>query len=380
MNEEDNKFLDQALLLLAEGKTPAEIYSAYPEFASELMQLLPIAQLLQTTATNTVPAPTRHYKFAKQSSWQKFVQLFVLYRPMLVPALVIVLFVSGGVIANAANHSLPGDRLFPLRVASEKTRLSLTFDQEKVANFHVQLAQKRLDDVKKAIENSDPDQEKAALLALTQQTEKTVAAVSQLATNKAINDKDTTLLDNLVSLNKEQKTILAAAVQSEETKEQATSALDESKEVDLNLAKIIATVNEQELLDLPNKISITGIIPNITNNRVIIEKNIFIVDQDTVIVSSTGDITSDPSSVHGKITVIGTRENNTLRAKKIVVLDADATLTPAVPIVKGVVTTTPISSQPATPKIESELPTEPAQEGEASGGFIVEPSDSLNAQ
>ncbi len=384
MNQEFDQILDQAIMQIAQGESVEVVASKYPDHYQELLELLPIVSNLNSISIATAPMPMRRHKFAEpQTSWLQLGNFLTNYKFVIAPLILIVIALGGFSLNKATNNSLPGQVLYYIKSAKEQAQVTLTFDQNKLATLHVELSQKRLEEVKRAIEANDPKQELAALNELTEQTEKTLTAISQVAVNPQTDSNNQELLDNLVAINKEQKSLIQAATESSDTKEQATVALNESKETDINLAKLIATVNEQTLLDLPNKISVTGVIVNINDRKVTIEKNTFTIDDQTLIVGATGEATTNSADLKGKVTVIGTRDNNNLIAKKIVIIDPEAVTEPdpviATPQVKGTVTTTPypnthvVVSQPETDDVV-------AVPQEAFGGFIAEPADSQYLQ
>ncbi len=384
MNQEFDKILDQAILELASGEPLEVIASKYPNHHQELLELLPIVNQLNSISITPAPVPLRRHKFADQkTSWLQIVNFLSAYKFVIAPLVLIVIALGGFGLNQASNNSLPGQVLYYIKSAKEQAQVTLTFDQKKLATLHVELSQKRLEEVKRAIQSNDPKQELAALNNLTEQTEKTLTAISQVAVNPETDSNNQELLDNLVAINKEQKSLIQAATESSDTKEQATVALNESKETDINLAKLIATVNEQTLLDLPNKISVTGVILNINDHKVTIEKNTFMIDDQTLIIGATGEATTNSDDLKGKVTVIGTRDNNNLIAKKIVIIDPEAIVEPdpviASPQVKGTVTTTPYPNTHVTVE-QPETDDVVAVPQEAYGGFIAEPADSQYLQ
>jgi hypothetical protein len=371
MQETPDNILEQALYKLACGEDISAItaeFSDYPNLHDELE----VVSLLKTIPIAQAPMPTMHYRYADRLSvWQKLASSFHAYRFAAIPLVIALFLGSGFTVIQASENSLPGEKLYGIKVATEQARLQLTFDEGKQASFHVELAKKRLDEAKQAIALNDPIREVAALDALAKQTDLTFEATSQLAASQAVDGNDSSLLDNLVALNKEQKTVLASAAQSPEAKDVAETALNSNKENDKDLARLIAAVNEQTLLNLPNKISVTGLISNSTKTSVTVEKNSFAINPETVVLNQDGDVLIDHAVLSGQVAVIGTRTNNTLVAKKIVVIDPDAVL-PAEPVA----TTSPVTpSAPATEPVATP-PTEPVvqQPSEATAGFIVEPA------
>lgn len=62
---------------------------------------------------------------------------------------------------SAAEASLPGDPLYPLKLVTEKIQVSLTFKEEKKTEMHVELAGKRIDEVKKIKDKAEPPVQKS---------------------------------------------------------------------------------------------------------------------------------------------------------------------------------------------------------------------------
>lgn len=371
-----DEILDKALDMYLSGASIDDVKNQFPEFQAELADWLNIVKMIQDIPTVDAPAPTKQYRYAEKSSvWEQLVSFITIYRLAMVPLIIVMMFAGGLSLVSASEDSLPGDRLYSLKLMGEQTKLSLTFDQEKAANFHVELAQKRLDEAKRVIAFNDPEQEAQAINELTKQTQETFSAVSSMAATKAVTEKNSALLENLVAINKEQKSVLQTASESEDTKQVAENALSATEGTDKSLAQLIATVNEQALLDLPNKISVTGIMVSLLNSKLNIEKNLFTINEQTVITGTDGEIVTDTSTVKGKITVIGTREDNNLIAKKIVIIDPSLTLTTTKPIISKVqgATTTTTTPVPETEEYEN---LEPQKPSEATSGFIVEPNES----
>ncbi len=370
---------DMSIQRLQNGERLSAILDSYPEYRTELEPLLQIAQMAQLLPKVTAPAPYKSYKFTNVRTLPYyFTGVLQFVRMAVIPISLVVTLLGGQFVVNAMGNSLPGDTLYSLKRASEEARLNLTSDEEKLATIHVKLTQRRLEEVKKAIDTNNPEVENATLVALQEQTEKTFAAVPHVAAVNAVAKNDSSLLDELVAINKEQKSLYATIENKEDTKEVTKTALNTTKNNEETVAKLIATVNEQTLIDLPNKISVTGTPTVLQENKVVVEKNTFIIDEQTEITNPEGmTVDTLPQNVT-KITVIGSRSNQTVIAKQILIISVDPTV-PEIGTVKPITTSTKPTTT-TTPKTIEPDPTpptnpEPTPTNEASGTYIVEPID-----
>lgn len=256
----DNIFAE-ALNRLQQGETPQQIAQDYADYQEELVGLLAVAEMGLAIPKLTPPAPYKRQLYAEKAITSSgFVPFLQYLRLAAIPLGLVVILIGGRTAISATENSLPGDALYSIKRASEEARLTLTRDQEKVAALHVELLQKRLEEVKKAADTGNPSSETAAIAELKTQTEKTFAEATPVATANAISKQDPSLLNTLVAVNKEQKTVLSVLSEASETataKQAAGTALENSKKNVVTLAKIIATVNDQVLTDMPNKISVT---------------------------------------------------------------------------------------------------------------------------
>jgi len=64
-----------------------------------------------------------------------------------VVAIVLVLLLAGGGTVAAASNSMPDEPLYPIKIASEQTRLMLTFSALGKAELYANLADKRIDEI-----------------------------------------------------------------------------------------------------------------------------------------------------------------------------------------------------------------------------------------
>ncbi len=365
MNIPDTIF-DQALQRLQSGESALRIAQDYPEYSTELSELLSVVTQVMSVPTLSAPAPSKRFKYAEVRALPyRFADYLVAFRMAIIPISLVAALFGGRMVVQATENSLPGDTFYSVKRASEEARLSLTFNPEKTATIHVELAQRRLNEVKKAIDSNDSEQESAAISEMQKQTEKTFASVTQVAAVNAVTDGDSTLLDQLVALNKEQKSVLSAIENSPGTEEATTVALNTTKENDITLAKIIATVHEQSLVDLPNKISVTGYISVLKDNQITVNKNTFTINETTIITDANGEKIDAITDLKSNVTIIGAKIDDVLIAKQISIIAPEASPTPTV---KGATTPTP------TPTVAPTITPTPTPTNQATGSFISEPS------
>lgn len=386
-NQIPDEIFAQALARLQNGESIDAIAKNYEGYQQELTNLLFVAQMGMGIPKITPPTPYKAYRFTDTVAATKgFTEWLAYFRVAIIPIVLVIVLVGGNKFANGVEGSLPGQKLYTLKRATEQARLSLTRDQNKVAGLHVEFMQNRIDEVKKAADEGDENSEKLAIAELKSQTEKTFAEAGPVATANAISKQDSTLLENLVAINKQQKDVLAelsTSSESDSAKIVAVTALEENKKNDVTLAKIIATVNDQTMADLPNKVSVTGNITFYNGVAITVEKNAFTINANTTFTGIDGlDIPTSEiaaKTIYGRVTVIGTRiENGTLVAKQVILVAAetegsqdgtvkgDSTIKPVVkPIVKPVEPTNTNTTPPVT---EPEAPTK------ATGSYITEPS------
>jgi uncharacterized protein YjhX (UPF0386 family) len=82
-------------------------------------------------------------------------------RPVFSLVAIIGLLFSGGLSVSASQMALPGDRLYPLKLATEKVRVALIFDKKEAAKKHIEFASKRINELKVIRLNSDSPEKKA---------------------------------------------------------------------------------------------------------------------------------------------------------------------------------------------------------------------------
>ncbi len=116
-------------------------------------------------------------------------------------AAVLVLIMVGAGTVTASTGSLPGDTLYPVKTATEKVQGFFTFSGEAKANFHMKLAQRRLDEIKLLVEGNRSVTQ--SLLAVM--NTETDGAIEILSRSKQVRKES---IDRLTELTSNQKTVL----------------------------------------------------------------------------------------------------------------------------------------------------------------------------
>ncbi len=81
-------------------------------------------------------------------------------RPVMTLVAIFGLVLGSGFSVSASQLALPGDRLYPLKIATEKVQVAFTFDDKEAAKMHVKLAGKRINEVRVIKGNTDSQQNK----------------------------------------------------------------------------------------------------------------------------------------------------------------------------------------------------------------------------
>ncbi len=350
--------LDKALKELRRGQTADEVLSAFPEYAAELQPLLKIAAMGLSIPRNIVPTPMRRHRFAERQYQSWWLNTVSLLKFGVVPLTLVFVLLGGKTLASKTEQSRPSDTLFTLKRASEQLQLKFTRDANQQAAFQVQLTQRRIDEVKQA---SSPEQEAAALAELKDQSQKTFATVPQVAAAAALASKDSTLLDSLLAINKEQQEVLTAV--------QDDTALKTAVENGQTLAAIVATVQEQTLADFENKISMTGDAAIAADKTTVtIDKTVFTITEDTLITGPDGqDLDPAKLPAKAKANVVGVKTDTGVTAKIISLISIE----PADDTAPATPAPTKKPADPATPPPATPVPDSSNQ---VTSGVIAEPA------
>ncbi len=186
MTPEFDLILDECLAEMAAGQPVEAVLSRYPQQAAELRPLLEMAaavhespapqarvsavnngrQQMLTAVSRQFPNPPVSKSIF--SRYAERIQTFITRKENLEMNLVIryavvtflaTLFVGGGSAAAASARAVPGDALYPVKIAVEETRLNLTqaekraqlehqYEEERREEVHTLIEQQRTEDVR----------------------------------------------------------------------------------------------------------------------------------------------------------------------------------------------------------------------------------------
>jgi len=129
--------------------------------------------------------PRKQYKSAHISVGgysRMFLQIFrqQLLEPAVIMLLILGVFLGSSLTINAAFYSLPGDGLYKVKLALEKTHLALTPNEEKKVELKVEFAQKRAAEFDKIVQqvNVDPEKRKKNIQAVVKEFRNNVVSVN----------------------------------------------------------------------------------------------------------------------------------------------------------------------------------------------------------
>lgn len=159
--------LDNSLALMAQGVSIDECLERHPDLAGELTPLLHLAMRTQNVAETMAPSPeaqraglgriTDEWN-AMQSRSRNKGPWRVLRRSWVLAAVAALVLAFGGwTTASAAQDSVPGDTLYPVKQTQERVLLLVVFTDGGRADLHARLAHERaVEATRLAAKGSDP--------------------------------------------------------------------------------------------------------------------------------------------------------------------------------------------------------------------------------
>jgi len=153
MNQKLENIFDKCLDRMFDGESIEVCLNAYPEQASELEPLLKTSHVIIQKSSAIQPAPEfkarvysrlRAMPYAKQEKAERSKRIPIWHRKWLlaVASVLVVLLVGVGTVA-ASTSTLPGKPLYPIKLAGEQVRLTLTFSDIDKAKLHIQFSERR---------------------------------------------------------------------------------------------------------------------------------------------------------------------------------------------------------------------------------------------
>jgi hypothetical protein len=252
------ELLDQAVTNLQEGKSSAEL-AVDPQINAELAPLLFVAETISSSKPIAMPSadelatdrqaflaeldalsaeavsPTPLARLTEWTKQSRFAAIWAtlsgrgenqMVTLLARAALAVFLFVSAaGVTTVAADNSIPGDTLYPVKLQMEEARLGLTGDSAEKAVLHMRMVAERVAEMEKLAAQGEPIDEavvnqlqlnldnalafaaaapeaemSGVLLQIQSMTQSQTNALKQLQTHVAIRDRDRDNIQNAAIL------------------------------------------------------------------------------------------------------------------------------------------------------------------------------------
>ncbi len=212
MNRRFEDTLDTCLdRITLRGEGIEQCLESYPEQAAELEPLLRAAlsiraaysieprpefrqvakaRLLSALAARGEKKERRRVPFW---SWQR--------RWAVAIAVVLALFLAGGGTVAASSDSLPGDVLYPVKMATEKVQAFFTFGDEAKANLHIKFAERRIKEIESLAERGRSISQSV----LKVMSDETGRAIDLVERNKSLKEE---MVAKLVGLTSNQEMVL----------------------------------------------------------------------------------------------------------------------------------------------------------------------------
>jgi hypothetical protein len=176
------------------------------------------------------------------------------FQPAVIMMLMLVAFLGSGLLANAAFYSLPGEPLYRVKIALEKTQLAVTSNQDKQIELKIEFARNRVNELDKIVQQSNVNAEvkKEQINMVAQEFKKNVVAVREHM-EKINNDKPN---ENILSEDAKQTLQIAMTISSkvdelakdlgektdklpEQEKEIMAEAVNSAQEASLSVQELI---------------------------------------------------------------------------------------------------------------------------------------------
>lgn len=203
--DEIETILQSCLDLIESGQeTIDSVLSRYPEYAEELRPELEAAFWFKTRIDDLEPRPgfvsssrrrlvariqqesqqnrARDPLFTSQLAWLSWLKSFPVTIAIIAVLIVSLISVSGGVVM-AAQGSLPGDNLYPLKISLEKAALAVTTDQTQGAQLSVQFTERRSAEIYQLVSEGRYDNINDSVTNFETQVNQTIQSLDVVANN-----------------------------------------------------------------------------------------------------------------------------------------------------------------------------------------------------
>jgi hypothetical protein len=189
-SREFRNILDECLeRMLVNGETVEQCLQSFPEHATELKPLLEVALVTQR-ASSVEPHPEfrdrARYQFqsALREMEPERSRPFFRWQPRwaMAIAIIVVLLLAGSGTVFAASGSMPDDFLYPVKLTTEQVQLFFMFSTLGKAELYAELADKRVDEIVRMVDESKLEQ-----IELTaQRLDNCLTEIADLASTKQV--------------------------------------------------------------------------------------------------------------------------------------------------------------------------------------------------
>lgn len=161
--------MNECIDALLEGESLEQCLGRYPKHAERLEPLLRAVIDARETSLTLEPPPELKVRVGNQvrarldakrqrarANRLSFFDWMPQWATMTVIAVLTVIFCSGCVFA-ASSESVPGDTLYPVKLAFEQVQLAFTFSDTGKADLHAELASRRITEMERMAPKIDPE-------------------------------------------------------------------------------------------------------------------------------------------------------------------------------------------------------------------------------
>ena len=168
MAERFENILDECIERLLQGESVEQCLERYPEHAVQLEPLLRVAKATRETSS-VEPRPEfkaqaryqieslLHAKGQKAGPRRLPLVSWVPRWAVVVAAVFLVILLAGSGTVAASSSSLPGDTLYPVKTATERVWLSMTFSDTARARLQAKLADRRVAEMARMAERGNTE-------------------------------------------------------------------------------------------------------------------------------------------------------------------------------------------------------------------------------